>query len=145
MAPTTRGSNNTNQKQKRINKQSVNRKGYTDRKKYDSDKELFETIKSIGETWMRKTAKPMPDELVQTLAHHIQSEPIGSPVDALKQCNIKFNVISWQRSCTLHMKKDEKKIEDLQMRQDSSGGFFGTEWYRGSWNGIVFWNNIPER
>ena len=93
MAPTTRGSTNTNQKQKRINKQSVNRKGYTDLKKYDSDKELFETIKSIGETWMRKKAKPMPNELVQILANHIQWEPIGSPVDALKQCNIKFNTM----------------------------------------------------
>ena len=124
MAPTTQGSTNTNQKQKRINKQSVNRKGYTDLKKYDSDKELFETIKSICETWMIKKAKHMPNELVQILANHIQWEPIGCLVDAHKQCNLDFKAISWQMSCTLHNKQIEEKKEDLQKQQNSLGGCF---------------------
>ena len=109
MAPTTRGSTNTNQKQKRINKQSVNRKGYTDKTVYGTYTELFEKIKSLGETWMISNVKPMPNELVQILANHIQWEPIGCPVDAHKQCNLDFEAISWQMSCTLHKKEHEGK------------------------------------
>ena len=51
----------------------------------------------------------MPYKLVETLAHHIQWEPSGSPMDAHKQCNLKFKAISWQMSCTLHKKKHEDK------------------------------------
>lgn len=36
----------------------------------------------------------MPDKIVETLANHIQWEPIGSPVDAHKQCNLRFKAIS---------------------------------------------------